>query len=187
MSAPILLRLPFQQLSARDHGGVTVVSLSGELDFLAMPALEACLHATRKRARSVADLTGLAFIDCACLSVLVRHSAEVRARDGSFALAGPQSAVRRVLSVTRLLACFEVHDTVGQAVAAGQGLAFLRRQADPGSSPAEAAPGPVQPAIRAVLRDVTTVTTAARSSPARVMTASPALWSALPGTPESAT
>jgi anti-anti-sigma factor len=90
MTAPIVVRLPFPQLSARDHGGVTVVSLSGELDFLAVPALQSCLRATRERARSVADLTGLAFIDCACLGVLVRHSAEIRVRDGSFALAAPQ-------------------------------------------------------------------------------------------------
>jgi anti-sigma B factor antagonist len=119
MTAPTILRLPFPQLSARDHGDVTVISLNGELDFLAVPALLACLSATRERQRSVADLAGLAFIDCACLGVLVRHSAEARARDGSFALAGPQGAVRRALFVTRLIAWFEVHDTVGQAVAAG--------------------------------------------------------------------
>ena len=106
MTAPAVLRLPFPQLSARDHGDVTVVSLSGELDFLAVPALLACLGATRERQRSVADLAGLAFIDCACLGVLVRHSTEISARDGSFALAAPQGAVRRALSVTRLIAWF---------------------------------------------------------------------------------
>ena len=119
MTAPIVLRLPFPQLSARNHADVTVLSLSGELDFLAVPALLACLHATLERPRSVADLADLAFIDCACLSVLVRHSAEIRARDGSFALAGPQGAVRRALSVTGLISWFEVHATVGQAVAGG--------------------------------------------------------------------
>lgn len=119
MTAPIL-RLPFPQLSARDHGDVTVVSLGGELDFLAVPALHACFRAARERPRSVADLTGLAFIDCACLSVLAWHCAEIRARGGSFALAGPQGAVRRVLSVTGLISWFEVHDAVGQAVAAGR-------------------------------------------------------------------
>jgi anti-anti-sigma factor len=117
MTAPIFLWLPYPQLSVQDHGDVTVVSLSGELDLLAVPALQACLQGTRERARSVADLTGLAFIDCACLGVLVRHSAEIRASGGSFALAGPQGTVRRVLSVTRLISWFEVHDTVAQAIA----------------------------------------------------------------------
>jgi anti-sigma B factor antagonist len=157
MTAPTVLRLPYPRLSARDHGDVTVLSLSGELDFLAVPALLACLGATQERPRSVADLTGLAFIDCACLGVLVRHSAEVRARDGSFALAGPQSAVRRALSVTRLIAWFEVHDTVGQAVAGGRQEPAL--PAAPGrsrilASGSGTAPGPAQPALRAVLRDV---------------------------------
>ena len=133
MTAPIVLRLPFPQLSARNHADVTVLSLSGELDFLAVPALLACLHATLERPRSVADLADLAFIDCACLSVLVRHSAEIRARDGSFALAGPQSAVRRALAVTRLISWFEVHDTVGQAVAGGRREPAV--PAAPGRSP----------------------------------------------------
>jgi anti-anti-sigma factor len=138
MTASAVLRLPFPRLSARDHGGVTVVSMSGELDFVAVPALLACLGAARERARSVADLTDLAFIDCACLGVLVRHCAEVRARAGSFALAGPQGDVRRALSVTRLMAWFEVHDTVAQAIAAGH--RELALSAAPGrsrSSPAQ--------------------------------------------------
>jgi anti-sigma B factor antagonist len=165
MTAPIL-RLPFPQLSVRDQGDVTVVGLSGELDFLAVPALQACLRATRERPRSVADLTGLAFIDCACLGVLVRHDAEIRARNGSFALAGPQDAVRRALSVTRLISWFEVHDTVGQAVA--------RKR-------------PVQPALSALPRDVTGVTTVPAPGPGSVTTASPAQRAALPGTLAPAT
>jgi anti-sigma B factor antagonist len=149
MTAPAVLRLPFPQLSARDHGDVTVVTLSGELDFLAVPALLACLRATRERPRSIADLAGLAFIDCACLGVLVRHSAEVRARDGSFALAGPQGAVRRALSVTRLIAWFEVHDTVGQAVAGGrQELALSAAPRRSRILPGATAPGQVWPGLR---------------------------------------
>jgi anti-sigma B factor antagonist len=149
MTPPTVLRLPFPQLSACDHGGVTVVSLGGEPDFLAVPALLACLYATRERPRSVADLAGLAFIDCACLGVLVEHSADVRARGGRFALAGPQGAVRRALSVTRLIAWFEVHDTVGQAVAGGRqepalSVALGRSRSLPGAS----TPGQVQPSLR---------------------------------------
>jgi anti-sigma B factor antagonist len=162
MTAPILM-LPFPQLSARDHGDVTVVSLGGELDVLAVPALQACLRATWERPRSIVDLTGLAFIDCACLSVLAWHSAEIRAQGGSFALAGPQGAVRRTLSVTRLISWFEVHDTVGQAIAAGrQELALPAAPGRPRilAGGIGSGPGSVQPALRAVLTDVTRVTTA---------------------------
>ena len=113
-------RLPM--LSVTDSGGVDVVSLRGELDFLSASVLQAYLSGVRRkaRARCVADLTGLAFIDCACLSVLVRHCKEIRGQGGSFALAGPQPAVLRILTVTGLLTWFEVHGTIEEA-AAGAG------------------------------------------------------------------
>ena len=92
------------------------------------------------RARSVADLTGLAFIDCASLSVLVRHCKEIRGQGGSFALAGPQPAVLMILSVTGLLTWFEVHSTVDEAVA-GSGT---RRSPVLGAAP-------VQPRVKAAI------------------------------------
>jgi anti-sigma B factor antagonist len=162
MTAPILM-LPFPQLSARDLGDVTVVSLGGELDFLAVPALQACLRATRERPRSIADLTGLAFIDCACLGVLAGHSAEIRAQGGSFALAGPHGAVRRALSVTRLISWFEVHDTVGQAIAAGRqelALPTVLGRSRILASGIGSGSGSAPPALRAALSDVTGVMTA---------------------------
>jgi anti-sigma B factor antagonist len=112
-------RLP--GLSISDRGGVAVVSLCGELDISGASVLQAYLSAIRwqARARSVADLAGLAFIDCACLGVLVRHCKEIRRQGGSFALAGPQPGVRRILAVTGLLTWFEVHDTVEEAVGIG--------------------------------------------------------------------
>jgi anti-sigma B factor antagonist len=108
---------PLAELSVHDRGGVVVVSLRGELDFSGASSLQAYLRGIRwqARARSVADLTGLAFIDCACLGVLVSYCKEIRGRGGSFALAGPRPAVRRILSVTGLLSWFEVHDTVEEA------------------------------------------------------------------------
>jgi anti-anti-sigma factor len=116
----ILLRqqLPFPSLSSRDRDGVTVVSLRGELDFCGSAALQAYLSGIRQqtRPRSVADLTGLAFIDCACLTVLVRHCKDTRSQGGSFALAGPHGTVHRLLAVTGLLTWFDVHDTVEEAV-----------------------------------------------------------------------
>jgi len=96
---------------------VTVVSLLGELDVLDAPVLQACLRDVRwqVRPRIVVDLAGLAFIDCACLGVLAGHAREVRVLGGTLALAGPQGTVLRLLSLTGLLAWFEVHDTAAQA------------------------------------------------------------------------
>jgi anti-anti-sigma factor len=96
---------------------VTVVGLRGELDLNDAPALQACLGdiSWQRRPRSIIDLTRLTFIDCACLGVLVQHALDIRARNGTVDLAGPEGAVRRILSVTGLLTRFEVHATVGQA------------------------------------------------------------------------
>jgi anti-sigma B factor antagonist len=119
---------PLAELSIHDRGDVVVVvSLRGELDLSGASSLQACLRGIRwqARARSVADLTGLAFIDCACLGVLVSYCKEIRGRGGSFALAGPRPAVRKILSVTGLLSWFEVHDTVEEASAGAQRSAII--------------------------------------------------------------
>jgi anti-sigma B factor antagonist len=113
------LRASFPQLSAHDHGDVTIVTLRGELDTPAVSALRAHLSDLRSRGRlrCVVDLTGLTSISNACLGVLVRHGKETRGQDGSFALAAPHGAIRDALSVNGLLSRFEVHDTVEQAIA----------------------------------------------------------------------
>jgi anti-anti-sigma factor len=118
MTTPLRQQVPPPSLSSRDHDGVTVVSLRGELDICGSSALQACLSDLRRQTQpcSVADLTGLAFIDSACLTVLVRHCRETRSQGGSFALAGPHGAVHRILAVTGLLTWFDVHDTVEEAV-----------------------------------------------------------------------
>lgn len=121
MTASSLMRVLRPVLPGRAHGSVTVIRLRGELDILDAPALQAWLGDIRwpERPRSIIDLTGLEFIDCACLSVLARHARSVRARGGTVELAGPHGAVRRILSVTGLLAGLEVHDTEGLAVGDG--------------------------------------------------------------------
>jgi anti-anti-sigma factor len=115
MTTPSGQEVPLPPWSSRDRDGLTVVSLRGELDFSGSSALRGYLSDI-SRPRIVADLTGVAFIDCACLTVLVRHSQEIRSQGGSFALAGPHGAVHRILTVTGLLTWFEVHDTVEEAV-----------------------------------------------------------------------
>jgi anti-anti-sigma factor len=113
--------VPLLSLSSRDHDGVTVVTLRGELDFCGSPALQAHLSRTGQQTqpRSVADLTGLAFLDCACLTVLARHCQDIRSQGGSFTLAGSHGLVHQMLAITGLLTWFDVHDTVQEAVSVG--------------------------------------------------------------------
>ena len=118
MIAPLRTQDPLLSLSSRDHDGVTVMSLRGELDFCSSPALQAYLSDKRQQMQpcSVADLTGLAFVNCACLTLLVRHCQDIRAQGGSFTLTGPHGLVHQILAVTGLLTWFDVHDTVEEAI-----------------------------------------------------------------------
>ena len=104
-------------LPAPGRGDVAVLGLRGEPDLLGASKLQAYLSDIRRQARAccIVDLTGLAFIDCSCLSVLVRHCKVIRGQGGSFALAGPQPAVLRILAVTGLRTWFEVYETVEEA------------------------------------------------------------------------
>jgi anti-sigma B factor antagonist len=125
-------------LSVQGRGTAVVVSLRGELDLLSAPSLQACLSGIRYQGRAclVVDLTGLAFIDCACLRVLAACCEEIQAAGGSLALAGPKGAVLRILALTGLLSWFEVHDSVEGAVTATgaqQSATFLATPS--GSSP----------------------------------------------------
>jgi anti-sigma B factor antagonist len=108
-------------LSIDDRGGIAVVTLCGELDISGVSVLQAYLSDIWRQewARSVADLTGLAFIDFACLGVLVRHCKEIRRQGGSFVLAGPRPVVHRMLAITGLLTWFDVHGSVEEAVGIG--------------------------------------------------------------------
>ena len=98
---------------------MAVLGLRGEPDLLGAATLQAYLSDIQPRARAccIVDLTGLAFIGFTCLSVLVRHCKMIRGQGSSFALAGPQPAVLRILAVTGLLTWFKVHGTVEEAVA----------------------------------------------------------------------
>jgi len=127
VTVPILERIPLPPLPGGELGDVTVVSLCGELDLNEAPALQAFLGDIRwqGRPRSIVDFTGLAFIDCACLRVLVQHARGIWAQGGTVDLAGPQGTVHRILSVTGVLTMFEVHGTVGQAAAGHRGCRSL--------------------------------------------------------------
>lgn len=129
---------PLDGLSVQARSDAVVLSLRGELDLLSASSLEACLSGIRYqgRERLVVDLTGLAFIDCACLRVLAACRQEIQATGRGFALAGPRGAVLRILAVTGLLSRFEVHDSVEGAVTGSDAQRSATFRATPsGSSP----------------------------------------------------
>jgi anti-anti-sigma factor len=136
----------FLSVSSGGHDSVSVVSLQGDLDFCVSAALQAYFSgiSLQTSLRTVADLTDLDYLDCACLAVLVRLCQDIRSRGGSFALAGPVGEVHRILAVTGLLTWFDVHDTLAGAVL----FTGLQRSADRGIPPGRDAATATVPPVR---------------------------------------
>lgn len=100
----------------RDDGAHAVVTLRGELDIANAADLGAVLsEAVARNPHVIADLSDLAFIDCASLSVLVRARTQAREAGGDLVLAGARGKVRRVLALPCLADVFPVHASVDEA------------------------------------------------------------------------
>jgi anti-sigma B factor antagonist len=99
--------------------GHTVVTVAGEVDAYAAPALEAALAKVAADAHVVVGLTSVEFLDSTGLGVLV--SALNRANDngGSLRLVVTSDRVRRLLELSALTKLFDVCESVDDALDAG--------------------------------------------------------------------
>jgi anti-sigma B factor antagonist len=123
-------------LSTREWDGHVVVALSGELDLVDAPDVEAALVTVAAREPEIiVDLAALAFIDSSGVAALVRGRTHARHAGSDLLLAAPQQLVLRVLAVTGLVDYFSVHASVEEAAAnarrSGRVVVPLRR---PGST-----------------------------------------------------
>lgn len=100
----------------REHDGVVILSVTGELDISTAPRVGAALRdAVARRLPLVLDLTELRFFSSAGLGLLVslHESGPVTAR-----IAGNHHVVRRPLELCGLLDLFPIDDSVAEAVTA---------------------------------------------------------------------
>ena len=101
--------------------GHVVIALRGELDMLDAANVAAELAAAVARDPDlIIDLTGLDFIDCSALGVLLRVQQLARQADGELLLAAPQQHVLRLLTLTGMNGVFSVHASAEQAAASGR-------------------------------------------------------------------
>lgn len=90
-------------------GSLCVVTVTGELDVLTAPRLEKVVdHVLESGSTSVlVELSGVTFLASAGVGVLVDLRNRLSATDGRCGLV-PSDPVKRVLSITGLLAAFEI-------------------------------------------------------------------------------
>lgn len=99
--------------------GVTVVSVSGEVDMLTAPRLRAdVLRHIETGGTLVLDLSGVSFLGSAGLAVLVEASQHGKRRGTAFRVVAVERAVTRPLAATGLGEVFSVFESVDQAVEA---------------------------------------------------------------------
>ena len=81
-----------------------VVAISGEIDIQSGPQLRDQLMSIIRRhgARLALDLTGVTFIDCAGINVLLAARRRAQLEGGSLRVLRASSRVRRVIALTRL-------------------------------------------------------------------------------------
>jgi anti-anti-sigma factor len=89
----------------RDQFSIVVhddrTAIDGELDASSAPRLDAALNKAAPPIRL--ELVGVTFIDSACINVLVRHHARVRAIGGELRIVSASGSVTRVLELTGLV------------------------------------------------------------------------------------
>ncbi|MFI7141429.1 STAS domain-containing protein [Streptomyces massasporeus] len=102
--------IPGRSTQQLQVGTAHVVTLSGELDLLAAPALRARLDMLTAGPCPdlVLDLRPVSFIDCSGLGVLCRVRNRVRARHGRLRLVTGSTSLRRVLRHTGMEGVFEL-------------------------------------------------------------------------------
>lgn len=101
--------------------GVTVVSVSGEVDMLTAPQLRAgALEHLDAGGALVLDLSGVTFLGSAGLAVLVEASQQAKRRGSAFRVVAVERAVTRPLAATGLGEVFSVFESVDQALEADE-------------------------------------------------------------------
>jgi anti-sigma B factor antagonist len=106
------------QLGIREavHGGVSVVSLTGEVDLSTVPRLRGALQRAALQGSIVVDLDGVDALDDVGLGVLVGTAGRLRSGGGDLVLVCTDARLLELLRRTRLDQAVAVFDSVAGAV-----------------------------------------------------------------------
>ena len=110
----------YVDVSTRQLGGVVVAKPAGRIDQTSAASLESTLSAFWERqdvAALLLDFTGVEYISSVGLRVLMIAARQMRARRARIAVAGLQSIVAEIFSISRFNAVVEVFPSVRDALA----------------------------------------------------------------------
>jgi anti-anti-sigma factor len=106
-------------INERQSGAVTILDLKGKLrvggNTLSLHKAIRCL-VSEKKTMILLNLTGVTFIDSCGLGELVASQVSVENTGGEIKLVGLTDTLRELLSVTRLLAVFDVYQHELEAI-----------------------------------------------------------------------
>lgn len=108
------------QIEKSTEGEVSVLTLTGEIDLHASPALRAALHAcaNAKDRFLLIDFSAVEYIDSSGLATLIEYLREAKKFGGTLGLFGLQKKVRTIFDLVRLNELFPIADTREQALKA---------------------------------------------------------------------
>lgn len=104
-----------------DKQGVSVITLSGEVDLRNSPdARKAILNSLKRRKHVLVDMSRVAYIDSSGVASLVEGLQYARSNDLAFGLAGVSEAAMNVLRLARLDKVFRIHESVEEGLDSGR-------------------------------------------------------------------
>lgn len=109
-------------LETRNRGDVIIVHCQGRIVYRDEAAVLARVvgEVLQQAKKLVLDLSGVTSIDSAGIGELVLLHTWAQAKNADLKFAGPNSFVRDLLDLTRLDSFFEIHPSLGEALAAFQ-------------------------------------------------------------------
>ena len=85
------------EIDVTENGGLSVVTVRGEIDIVSVTALAAALDSIEYNGRLVVDMSGVEFMDSTGLAAILRQSIARRDAGGWFYLRKVSEPVRRLL------------------------------------------------------------------------------------------
>ncbi|WP_327045387.1 STAS domain-containing protein [Microbispora sp. NBC_01189] len=120
-AAPAEASAPPLTLRHRHLPGTSLITVGGEIDLTATGQLARYVDRVRRPGDTVVfDLTGVSFMDCSGLRVLISTAQRAANDDAGVRLAGVRGIPARLLQIVGLHALLPVYGTVEQALAANR-------------------------------------------------------------------